>query len=254
MKHFVIMLIFVSVAGVMKLGAQEVIRDDRISKMNNQTATMEMVADDEAVLEPLEGNYDNCQTNCTDDTLNFAGLGTSTFNKPYLFTVWSPVSPFGIGGLWDIHEGLNLSIDAGVTVGFGKDNPFRGASFFTNLSMLYAKKVDQHWTWALGGTLSQFNMFNTDIYTGTLYGMANYAFNEKISATIYGSYTYSPNNGWTRPQALPFVNRCAEIGAEFTYKFNDSFSMSISVSESAFDTPSNVSTRLTDDMKSGKRQ
>lgn len=151
--------------------------------------------------------------------------------RPTIFTLWNYRFPFMMNNCWDIHEGFNMQLGMGVTVGFGKNNPFRNGSFCTELSMLYAKKIDDKLTIAGGGTLTRFSMWDNPVLYGSVEGMANYRFNDHVSATVYGSYMFSPlGNGLNNP-CRPFIDKCSEIGAEFTYKFNESFSMSIGISE-----------------------
>ena len=46
-----------------------------------------------------------------------------------------PWMGYGMGG-WDLHQGLNAQVGAGVRVGWGKHNPWRGASFFTDIAAM----------------------------------------------------------------------------------------------------------------------
>ena len=150
--------------------------------------------------------------------------------RPTLFSMWMPMSPWAWGGMWDIHEGLNAQIGAGVMVGFGKHNPFRGTSFFTNTSLVYAKALDEHWTLALGGTLSRFKFFNDNVFTGDVYALANYRFDDHWSASIYASYNHMPR-GMGMFDFTTFNENCARIGGEVTYRFNEKFSMSVGLSQ-----------------------
>lgn len=144
--------------------------------------------------------------------------------RPTLFSHWSSAFPmWGPTNYWDVHEGLNGEIGAGVMVGFGKNNPFKGASFFSDVSLLYAKSLGERWTIAVGGTLSRFSMWDETMLTGSATALANYRFNEHLSATLSASYHDSLND---KPY-LPFMNRCAEIGADFNYKFNNGVTLGI---------------------------
>lgn len=153
----------------------------------------------------------------------------------WLFSTWMPTSPFNWGNFWDLHEGLNAQIGAGVMVGFGKYNPFKGASFFTDVSMAYAKQLDSHWSVALGGTLSHFKMWNKNEWAGDLFGIANYKFDEHWSASIYASYNHMPLgmgiHGLYAPFDMTYFNQnFARIGGEVTYRFNNNYSISVGIS------------------------
>lgn len=155
--------------------------------------------------------------------------------RQWLFSTWMPTSPFNWGNIWDLHEGLNAQIGAGVMVGFGKYNPFKGTSFFTDVSMAYAKQLDSHWSVALGGTLSHFKMWNKNEWAGDLFGIANYKFDEHWSASIYASYNHMPHGigmyGLYAPFDMMYFNQnFARIGGEVTYHFNNNCSISVGIS------------------------
>lgn len=155
--------------------------------------------------------------------------------RPYMFTLWSPTSPFGWGTPWDIHEGFNAQIGLGVMVGFGKNNPFRGASLYQDLSLLYAKPIDNHWTLALGGTLSHFMLYGKSTFAGNIFALANYKIDDHWSASIYASYNHMPQGtaflyGIHTPETMYFNENFARIGGEVTYRFNNNISVSVGLS------------------------
>lgn len=148
---------------------------------------------------------------------------------PTLFTSWAMTSPFGWGMPWDLHEGMNVQIDLGVMVGFGKNNPFHGASFFTDLSLAYAKSIGTHWTLVAGGTLSRFRFLDKNVFAGNAFTMANYKFNDHWSASVFASYNKMPE-GTSIYCYGPLNEQSIRIGGEVTYKFNEKTSVSLGVS------------------------
>jgi len=151
---------------------------------------------------------------------------------PATFSLWNHYSPFGMSTPWDLHEGLNAQIGMGVTVGWGKNNPFRGGSFFTDVSLVYAKTLDEHWTLGVGGTASRFRFFNETVVRGSVEAFANYKFNEHLSGTIYGAYHDNLNSNHSTLNAFsPFLTRCAEVGADLTYKFNNGVEVGLGYSQ-----------------------
>ena len=62
-------------------------------------------------------------------------------------------SPYG-RSYWHLHEGLNLQLDLGATIGFGRNNPFRNGAFHTDVSALYLGKGNDRLSYAGGLTLS----------------------------------------------------------------------------------------------------
>ncbi len=150
--------------------------------------------------------------------------------KPTLFSVWRPWMPFGTGGLWNLHKGLNAEIGAGVMVGFGKDNPFHGASFFSNASMMYVQPLNDRWTVAVGGGLSKFRMWNDDVFSARVEAMVNYKINERLDATVFGIHNFSPS-GEERRSYMPFVDRCSAVGAALNWKYSEWGSIGISFTQ-----------------------
>lgn len=149
--------------------------------------------------------------------------------RPYIFSTWMPTSPLMWGMPLDLHEGLNAQIGFGVMVGFGDYNPFKGASFFSDVSLVYAKQLSKHWSFALGGTLSRFKFFNDNVFAGDLFAIGNYKFNDHWSASLYASYYHMPD-GMNMYNFSMLNDQCARIGGEVTYKFNEKFAVSVGVS------------------------
>lgn len=158
--------------------------------------------------------------------------------RPWLFTTSALGGPFGWGGLWDVHEGLNAEIGMGVMVGFGKNNPFKGASFYEDATLLYAKSLGKHWSVALGGSLSRFKMWNKNEFCGDVFALGNYKFDDHWSASIYASYNHMPAGMgfygmygmFGGPDMMNFNENVARIGGEVTYKFNEKCAVSVGVS------------------------
>ena len=119
-------------------------------------------------------------------------------------------------------------------MGWGKHNPFRGGSFFTDVSLLYAKPLTDRWTVAVGGTLSRFRFFDNYIVTASVQALANYQFNEHLSGTVYGMYHHPLNSGkGFRPSPL-FYQQCATVGAELNYRFNNNVTLGIGFHETFY--------------------
>lgn len=148
---------------------------------------------------------------------------------PYLFSTWMPAAPFLWGTSLDLHKGFNAQVGMGVMVGFGKNNPFKGASFYTDVTLAYARQLSEHWSVALGGTLSRFRMWNENVWSGNVFAVGNYRFNEHWSASVYGSYNHMPE-GMGLYNYGAFNDQCARIGGEITYRFNEKFAVSIGAS------------------------
>ena len=76
-------------------------------------------------------------------------------------------SPYG-RNYWSLHQGLNLQLDFGVGVGFGKNNPMRNGMFYTNASAIYLKDLTPRLSVAGGVTLSHIRYGGNSHYINTL--------------------------------------------------------------------------------------
>ena len=137
-----------------------------------------------------------------------AGVDGLSLEVPY--RLQSPLglrtSPYGFGPLgygigWPgtgmlslgpLHYGLNAEIGAGVRVGWGRRNPWRGASFFTDMAGLYALPVskDGRWTAAFGGYFSNYRMWGEPVNRLGLMGLVDYRINEKLNLTGFVAHDF----------------------------------------------------------------
>ncbi len=213
----------------------------QVEKQNTLDAKIEnvSVAEDMPTVEPAQlsdmTGVEAANTEQNADSIRYRLRLPYHMTRPYLFTTWMPTGPFAWGMPLELHEGLNAQIGAGVMVGFGKNNPFKGASFYTDITLSYAKQLDKHWSVALGGTLSRFKMWNEYQYSGDLFALVNYKFDEHWSASVYGSYNHMPEGfscfGAYSPMNMGgFNENFARFGGEVTYKFNENFAVSVGVS------------------------
>lgn len=187
-----------------------------IAAEDAETVKAEPLSDDGEM--PQAARYRNLSCDTISLPMPFA------FGRPTLFSHWNSAFPmWGATNYWDVHEGLNGQIGAGVMFGFGKNNPFKGASFFNDVSLLYAKSLGERWTLAVGGTMSRFRMWDETMLTGSATVLANYKFNEHLNATLSASYHDTLND---KPY-LPLMDKCAEIGADINYKFNNGVTVGI---------------------------
>lgn len=223
-----LLVTLVSYAQVETSSAIERSGDDALTKMSEEMISEEKIIDKTTATIESKNEIEHIDM-ADEKSLDIAIPTMDMHRRLWLFSTWMPTSPYNWGNFWDLHEGLNAQIGAGVMVGFGKHNPFKGASFFTDVSMAYAKQLDRHWSVALGGTLSHFKMWNKNEWAGNLYGIANYKFDEHWSASMYGSLNRMPK-GFGMYNYDMFTDQCARIGGEVTYKFNENFSVSVGVS------------------------
>ena len=135
---------------------------------------------------------------------------------------------------WDLHQGLNGQISAGVNVGFGKHNPWKGASFFTSLAGLYVLPVSKNgrWTGAVGGYFSNFRMFGQQVNTVGVIGLADYQINDRMSVTGFLMHDFGVLGG-QKGMFMPMLglnNPSTTLGGEFNMRLGEKACMSIGVS------------------------
>lgn len=138
--------------------------------------------------------------------------------------------PMGFGGLynWDLHEGLNVNLGASVFGAFGKNAP-RGAGFGQNISAMYAIPLTNKWSLAIGGYFNNMYWDNRSFRDGGLNAVVGYKFDEHWEAYLYGQKSIV-----NKPMPLPLydINGLGDrIGAAVKYKFNDKFSVTVSVED-----------------------
>lgn len=151
------------------------------------------------------------------------------YYRPTIFTLAAPDTPFGAWSTWDIHSGMNVMLNAGVTIGFGRNNPFRNGAFFTNASAIYAKQVSDRWTIGLGGYLSRFSMSHDSYTDFGLQALASYKINDRMNATFYGLHSFAPQDDGFFSYS-PFGQASTTIGAQLDVKVNDVVSFQVGVS------------------------
>lgn len=104
--------------------------------------------------------------------------------SPGLAHVAVPWAGMPFGG-WGLHQGLNGQMSAGVNVGFGRHNPWKGASFFSSLAGLYVLPPSRNgrWTGAVGGYYTNYKLMGQQVNSAGLIGAVDYRINENMSAT-----------------------------------------------------------------------
>ncbi|MCD7721069.1 MAG: hypothetical protein LUI09_02445 [Prevotellaceae bacterium] len=164
--------------------------------------------------------------NIAADSLVYPPL-TMTFNSP-----WG-------AGLWGIHEGFNASLSAGVACGFGRNNPYRRAAFFTSLEGLYVLPVNDRLTLAAGLGYTRYTGWGESQSALDIFGLANYRFTDRLDATLFLSHSFSPTN--TRGLRTPYIpsisGNCTTVGAEFGVRVNDAVRIGVGVSVTREEVP-----------------
>lgn len=146
---------------------------------------------------------------------------------------------------YPLHYGFNAEVEAGVRVGWGRYNPWRGASFFTNLAALYALPIskDGRWTAAIGGFYGNDRIWGQRVNSLGLMAMTDFRINERLNLTGFvahdfgiqnarmpGVYSlYAPNFGLWGPGYGWGYGPATTVGADLGIKVTEKFALSIGV-------------------------
>lgn len=97
---------------------------------------------------------------------------------------------FGSWGMWDVHEGLNVQLGLQAFTSFGKGG-FSG--WGQNISAVYAKTIDDHWSIAVGGYLDNYSTSIGPFRNAGITGVLNYRFNDHWEAYVFGQKSFIDN-------------------------------------------------------------
>jgi hypothetical protein len=152
---------------------------------------------------------------------------------PAYGSFYSPVGPAALGA-WDLHPGLNAQVGAGVRVGWGKHNPWRGASFFSNAALLYATPLssDGRWTGAVGGYHSNYRLWGRQVNTLGIMGMVDYRINDRLNVGGFLMHDFGVvggARGMGRPM-LPFESPSTTLGADLGIRLTQNAALSVGIS------------------------
>lgn len=201
------------------------------SPLSAQTEGDGVLAPDSVMTDRMMDSFvDEAGTGVTLWRPSFYGMPPyGTFSVP----VWRPgVYGPGFMNVWDVHEGFNASVDMGVSVGFGKRNPWRGAHFFTNVTGLYAHPVNDRLTLAAGMDYSYFSGWGRGLNSIGLFGLANYRINEKLDVTGFVSHDFgqlSPVRPLESPM-MPFAGPSTTVGADLGIKLGENTKINLGIS------------------------
>lgn len=167
-------------------------------------------------------------------------LTEKTVPALYPSSIWS--APLwmneGMFGTWGLHEGFNANVDLGVRVGWGKYNPWKGGSFFSNLNAMYVAPLskDKRWNAAFGGYYSNFRMWGDRKNTLGLTGLLDYQINDRLNAGVFVAHDFGLIGNNTYPHSpLPWLdNPSTTIGANLGIKVNENVRLNVSMSYTYF--------------------
>lgn len=186
------------------------------------------------------------------DTLSLSVPMQGETMRPLPITLIAPTY-WGVAPL-TLHQGLNAEVGLGVRVGFGKRNPWKGASFFTTLTALYAMPLskDGRWTAAVGGYYDNYRLWNSRVNQLGLMGLVDYRLNERLNLSAFLMHDFGLEDGMfsARSSSAPSLlcmNPCypymalgmpvTTIGANLGIKLSETAAISIGISVSRQQNP-----------------
>ena len=147
---------------------------------------------------------------------------------------------YGLPFSGPLHYGLNGQVGAGVRVGWGRHNPWRGASFFTDLGALYALPLskDGRWTAALGGYYSNYRMWGEPVNRLGVTGMLDCRLNERLNLTGFVAHDFGAVGSrrpgaplwWPCDYGLLGYGPATIVGADLGIRVTEKFALSIGIS------------------------
>lgn len=182
----------------------------------------------------------------------------SSFTLPYQLTYPTDYAPhipsyrwgyYGVGpwhSMWDIHPGFNASFETGVSVAFGRHNPYKGAAFFSGVTALYAHPINERLTLALGMTADMLYGWGTHTNNIGILALVNYRINERLDLTGFVNHNFGAVGGnefrlngrqFAYPVAPGMIGPSTTIGADLGIKVNDNTKINVGVSFTRENTP-----------------
>lgn len=143
-----------------------------------------------------------------------------------------PFYRYGWGGLgtWDLHRGLNVSLNASVFAQFGR-HAHHGAGFAQGISAIYAEPLTDKLSVALGGYFNNVYWGRSSDRDAGVTGVLSYRFDDHWEAFLYGQKSLT--TGRYMPYPMYDMELLGDrIGAAVRYNVNPSFSFEVSVERS----------------------
>ncbi len=145
--------------------------------------------------------------------------------------LWSGYGPLGT---WDLHRGFNATIEMGVRVGWGTNNPWKGCSIVCDISGMYVMPLskDGRWSAGLAGYYSNFKMWGDRKNTLGLMGMVDYRINDRLNAGLFATHDFGLMGDKSFPfSPMPWLdNPSTTIGANMGIKVSESVRLNVSMS------------------------
>ncbi len=219
--------------------AQEVRKDSLLAETNAKELTAEYIEEDTVYLNGMVPMADfPAEAMQKPDSLHLPTLDYS--GKVPSRRWWYYPTIGGYWG-WNLHEGLNMSLDLSAFTSFGK-NRFSGTS--ERISAMYAKAVNDKLSFAVGGYFTNMNSGIGNFRDAGLSAIIDYRFNDHWEAYIYAQKSLASNaSGFRHGRYYPFyafdmfANRGDRIGAGLRYNFNESTWIELQVDFSEYQNP-----------------
>lgn len=160
----------------------------------------------------------------SEDSLHLPALNSRGQTLPL---GWYPYCYCGGWNDWQLHQGLNASLDASVFAEFGK-YARSGMGFGQNISLMYAIPLTKNLSLAIGGYMGNVFWQHDNYHDAGLSAVLGYKLDEHWEAYLY--MQKSIINQQLPPRSVLDMNRLGDrIGATVRYNFSPNFSVEVSV-------------------------
>lgn len=161
------------------------------------------------------------------DSLSLPRL--DSFGRPMLGNTWHTWAwgSMGYWQPWQIHKGLNVSLGASVFSTFGSGHTWSGAGFTQDVSALYATRLSDRLSLAVGGYFSNMMWAHNTYRDAGLTATLGYSVNDRLTAYLYGQKSLT--NERPKPfYAYDLGNMGDRIGIAVEYKVTPAFTIGAS--------------------------
>lgn len=162
------------------------------------------------------------------------------YGRPIIGNTWRTWAwnSWGAWHPWHVHKGLNIALDLSVFSTFGSGRTWSGAGFTQEVSALYATRLNERMTLAVGGYFSNMIWAHDSYRNAGLTATLGYQINDRWTTFLYAQKSLFSN------VPLPFFaydlgNMGDRIGVGVEYKVTPSFTIgaSFDVNHRTFERP-----------------
>ena len=128
-----------------------------------------------------------------------------------------------------LHTGLNAELSLSASIGLGNHSP-SGVGFGREVSLTYVSPLGKQLAYTLGVNTAQMDWGGYHYNQAGVGGTLNYLLNDRMSVSLAGYKDLVGPNSYVAPG----LKRDSYLGGALNMKFNESFSISVSIGTSTW--------------------